>query len=565
MPRYSAILFLLFYFLVTLCFAQDDKEGRLKAEILKYGQAEVIIPWPGEKAMDKITKYLSVSSVRDKKIYVTLSPKQAEWFLEQGFDYNIAVNESSKGVVTASSVKQAMEWESYPTYTQYDSIMRKFMADYPALCRLDTIGTSINGKLVMALKISDNAAFSEPEPAVFYSSTIHGDELAGFVLMLRLADHLLKNYNTDARIKNLVDNLEIWINPLANPDGTYRSGDVISSPVRANANGIDLNRNFPDPFDPGNIPDKETIDMISFMRRHRFVLSANFHAGEEVVNFPWDRWLSKYHADHDWFYYISRKYADTVHFYSVPAYMSSFDNGVVRGCEWYVIYGGRQDFVTWELQGREVTIELDYTRQTPAAQLGLLWLYNGQSFIGYIENALYGIYGMVSDAETSLPVPARIFITGHDKDSSHVYSDTLTGQFTRFLSPGSWDLTFSAMGYRDTVVTGVVVSTDQRTNLQVAMTPLPNNIDTTPPQKPFLYPNPSSDFILCRLPEVITGNVRIKIINSTGVRVADFITSGNPVTIDVRRFSPGAYLAVFKSSVSGISYSARFIVAPGRH
>ena len=40
------------------------------------------------------------------------------------------------------------------------------------------------------------------------------------------------------------------MNPLANPDGTYRPGNTISSPVRGNANGYDLNRNFPDPVTP---------------------------------------------------------------------------------------------------------------------------------------------------------------------------------------------------------------------------------------------------------------------------------------------------------------------------
>ena len=69
--------------------------------------------------------------------------------------------------------------------------------NYPSLCRLDTIGTSINGKLVLALKISDNPAEDETEPEVFYSSTMHGDETGGYVLMLRLADYLLKNYNSD--------------------------------------------------------------------------------------------------------------------------------------------------------------------------------------------------------------------------------------------------------------------------------------------------------------------------------------------------------------------------------
>ena len=183
-----------------------------------------------------------------------------------------------------------------------------------------------------------------------------------------------------SRVKDLVDNLEIWINPLANPDGTYSTGNIIATPVRFNANGVDLNRNFPDPFQPLEIQEKENADMIQFMREHKFILSANFHSGFEIVNYPWDRWLSKIHADDSWFNSISRAYADTVHSYSVPAYMNSYDNGIVRGAVWYVIYGGRQDFVTWELQGREVTIELDYVKETPAAQLDLLWQYNWRSF-----------------------------------------------------------------------------------------------------------------------------------------------------------------------------------------
>ena len=216
-------------------------------------------------------------------------------------------------------------------------------------------------------------------------------------------------------MKNLVDNLEIWINPLANPDGTYSTGNTISSPVRYNANGFDLNRNFPDPVTPDTEKQKETLDMIKFMRKHRFVLSANFHSGAEVVNYPWDRWLSKFHADDSWFNSISRAYADTVHIYSGPAYMNFLDNGVTRGAVWYIVYGGRQDFVTGELHGREVTIELDDQYVTPAAQLPLLWENNWRSLLGYLENALYGIHGVVRNINSHVPVPAKVFINGHDK------------------------------------------------------------------------------------------------------------------------------------------------------
>ena len=369
----------------------------------------MIVDFTGSGIPENLTRNVSVSSVRDRVTEIILSPLTVEWFISQKFSYSIEEKAEFKGIVTAASVSKAFAWDTYPTYTQYDSIMQSFVANYPALCRLDTIGTSIKGKLVLALKISDNPSDDETEPEVFYSSTMHGDETGGYVLMLRLADLLLKNYYTDLRVKELVDNLEIWINPLANPDGTYNNGNVISYPTRFNSNDIDLNRNFPDPLAPDIVSEKETLDMIEFMRSHRFVISANFHSGAEVVNYPWDRWLSIYHADNDWFNDISRAYADTAHIYSEPGYMSDLDDGVTRGAVWYVVYGGRQDFVTQELHGREVTIELDDQHITPASQLPVLWENNWRSLLGYLENALYGIHGMVFDSQSYTPVACKSF------------------------------------------------------------------------------------------------------------------------------------------------------------
>ncbi len=560
MGRHYAILLLIIILQATECFSQNVKDKELREEIRKHGEADVVIPYPGRTAIDSITRNVSITSVKNKKVYITLSQTSLEWFLSNKFDYEILKREPAKGITHASSVKEAMEWDTYPTYTQYDSIMHQFAADYPQLCLLDTIGTSVNGRLVLVLKISDNVHGDEDEPEVFYSSTMHGDELAGFVLMMRFADFLLKNYGSNTLINALVDNLEIWINPLANPDGTYNSGDIISSPTRTNANGYDLNRNFPDPMNPSVIQQKETTDMIAFMRKRKFVLSANFHSGEEVVNFPWDRWFDKYHADHDWFYYISRKYADTVHFYSGPAYMNFMDNGVTRGAEWYIIYGGRQDFITWELQGREVTIELDDIKLTPAAQLELLWLYNRQSLLGYLENALYGIHGKVTDFYSGLPVPAKVYISGHDRDSSHVYCDSLTGRFTRFLFQGVWNLTFSADGYRDTIISGIEVVNGQKTTLAIQMRPSNTAVDTSKPEEPVIFPNPARERVKCILPESFNGPVRITIISNNGAKIADYITTSSPVIINVTNLGAGIYTIVFHSVTTDKTLNGRLVV-----
>jgi hypothetical protein len=562
LKRLLVILIILKIF-PTWSYSQNSyNDGQLREIIRQYGQAEVIISYPGTKAMYLLTRNVSIGSVKNKTVFIILSPATVEWFIAENYDYTISERAGTKGVSTALTTNQALEWQNYPTYIQYDSIMKHFVTTYPALCHLDTIGTSIDGRLVLVLKISDNAGIDEDEPEVFYSSTIHGDELAGSVLMLRLADYLLKNYNLSSRVKNMVDNMQIWINPLANPDGTYTSGNTITYPTRANASGIDLNRNFPDPLDPSIVQQKENVDMIKFMKKHKFVISANFHSGDEVVNYPWDRW-SRLHADDAWFNNISRAYADTVHIYSPSGYLNDLDRGVTNGYAWYQVIGGRQDYMTYERHGREVTIEIDYTKITPSVQLDLLWQYNYRSFLGYLENALYGIHGIVRDAHTSGPVPAKIFITGHDKDSSHVYSDTLTGRFIRFLYPGNWNLTFSANGYRDTIVNNITVTAGQKTDLMVEMKSISTTVDTTNPVSPVLYPSPATTYINSKLPGVFLGPVNIKIFNWSGIKVADYNTvalAGDPLKIDVRQFSGGIYVVVFTNKLTLKTCSGRFIV-----
>lgn len=559
MVRRLIIIIGLVCFISPDSFSQTDPDDNLLRETVnKHGEAVVSVPFRGRDEVIELSRHVSISSVTEKSVEISLSPLTVEWFILQKYNYTILEDHDLKGIISAADMKQAMAWDAYPTYTQYDSIMKSFQALYPSLCNLDTIGSSVLGKRVLVLKISDNVKSDEDEPEVFYTSSIHGRETGGFILMLHLADYLLKNYGTNSRIKRLVDSLEIWINPLANPDGTYLTGNTITSPTRYNANGVDLNRDFPDPEYDQSPKQKETLDMMKFLRSRHFVISANFHAGEEVVNYPWDRWF-RLHADNDWFYNISRKYADTVHLHSAAGYMTFMENGITNGADWYVIYGGRQDFVTWELQGREVTIELDDNFVTPAAQLLPLWEANYRSLIGYLENALYGIHGSVKDAITGDPVPAKIFISGHDTDSSHVYSDTLTGSFVRMLSPGTWDIVFNARGYITKVVNDVVVREGKKTELFVGMVP----VGTLPAAGLKFAPNPSAGTMNVILPDRQEGKVNIRVFNILGGKMADYYENtfkDIPVILDLGRFAGGTYIITVTNTLTRVTDTGRFVV-----
>jgi len=434
----------------------------------------------------KLTHVLSIDNVRDLTVYAYANDDQLKIFDRMGYAYEIlpAPGTLIKPEMSADKLGIAA-WDVYPTYDAYVAMMYQFAADYPGLCTIVDAGLTTEGRSILFARISDNVNVEEDEPEVMYTSSMHGDELTGYVLTLRLIDSILTSYGTDPRITRLVDSCEIWINPLANPDGTYASGNsTVYGATRYNANGVDINRNFPDPQD-GPHPDgysyqAETIDMMNLGNAHSFVISANFHGGAEVVNYPWDTW-SRLHVDNDWFVDISRQFADSAQYYSPNGYLTDLNNGITNGYAWYEVQGGRQDFMNYWRGCREVTIEISGTKLLPASSLPAYWTYLRTPFLDYLEHALYGIRGIVTDASTGEPVFATVRILDHDSDldSSRVFSDPDIGDYHRMLEPGTYDVEFSAPGYYLKTVKSVPVYDRQSTRRDVQLTPLPNIPDLT--------------------------------------------------------------------------------------
>ncbi len=175
-----------------------------------------------------ITKIISIDNIKADTVYAYANNKELESFKKFGYKIEFLPAPSisdSKVINMATDITQMSSWDRYPTYEVYRAMMKKFEQDFPSLCKLDSIGTTIEGRKLYVLKISDNVTTNELEPEVFYTSTMHGDEVTGFVLMLRLIDYFLNNYSTDSRIKSMVDNMAIYINPNANPDGTYNTSN----------------------------------------------------------------------------------------------------------------------------------------------------------------------------------------------------------------------------------------------------------------------------------------------------------------------------------------------------
>lgn len=438
-----------------------------------------------DKAMVKeLSKLVSIDKISDNDIIAYANSGGFSRFLETGLDYEVLTPPSflsEKAISMATTIGEMQSWDRYPTYEVYVQMMEKFASDFPEICQLIEIGTTVEGRKLLAVKLSDHVGQNETEPEFFYSSTMHGDETLGFVLYLRLIDYLLNHYGLDQRITTLLDNVELFINPNANPDGTYAYGNsTVLNSTRSNANGIDLNRSFPDIETGAYSQQPEVKHMMEFAEKNHFVFSANTHGGAELVNYPWDKYVRR-HADDAWFFYVSKMYAQQAqNDAGNNGYLDDFVNGAVfpgvtNGFDWYIAQGSRQDYMTYYQNCREITLELSSAKLLGSEKLPAYWNYNKEASLLWIEQVLYGIHGTVSD-EQGNPVYAKICIDGHDieADRSIVYTDKEMGDFHRMIEPGSYTLTISADGYEIKEVAVTLSSYQETVTEHVVLKKLPS-------------------------------------------------------------------------------------------
>ena len=452
--RKILLLFLTLLFCFHHASSQDKKEYVIKFNITNH------------KELAMITKMVSIDKINGNIVYAYVNNKQLSEFKKSKYPFTILPTPSEKSakVTMATTVSEMSNWDKYPTHEVYTEMMRQFGENYPSICRIDTIGFSTNGREVLVAKISNNINIQEDEPEVFYTGQMHGDEIVDYIMYLRLIDYLLDNYSSNTQIQNIINNVELWINPLSNPDGTYAGGNnTVNSATRMNANGIDLNRNYPDPNDgphpDGNSYQAETQMMMDFADNHNFTLSCNTHSGAEVVNYPWDTWARR-HVDDIWYQNASLVYANLAIANSPSGYFTGLSSsGIINGYDWYSINGGRQDYMNYFKNCRELTIELSTTKMLSETELPNHWDYNKDAMLTLVEESLYGFRGTVKNSSNE-PLLAKIEISGHDSyiDSSIVYTDADVGDYHRMIQNGTYNITASAYGYISQTINDVTIS-----------------------------------------------------------------------------------------------------------
>ena len=183
----------------------------------------------------------------------------------------------------------------------------------PGLAKLVTIGTTVQGKPIVAVKVTKDARLvtDGSRPSVLYSGTQHAREWITPEMVRRLMHYVIDGYGQNAETTKMLNTTELWFLPVANPDGydyTFVGDRLWRKNLRDNNNdgqiapgdGVDLNRNLatkwgydnegssPDPSSdtyrgpsPGSEPESKALDQL--FQRVRFTELINYHSAAELL------------------------------------------------------------------------------------------------------------------------------------------------------------------------------------------------------------------------------------------------------------------------------------------
>lgn len=472
-----------FRFIILLCavilsstlMAQSQQE--LKQLMKDRGEYYFTLNVADPAQIQELGRICSVDGTDGYKVVAYANQEEYNKLIALGYQPKLETPPSLRANVEMWDGQGTYNWNKYLTYTQYVTMMEGFpnKAIEGRECTLFSLGTLSTSNHRQLLGVRINNGNPEGKPKFLYTSTMHGDEITGMILMLRLIDELCTS--TDSRIVNLVNDLDIYIMPLTNPDGTYKGGNnTVNSAQRYNGHSIDLNRNYKDYYQgahpDGNSYEDETVWTMAFGDSLLFTMSANYHGGAEVMNYPWDAVYDD-HADKDWYEYVCAEYVQIAR-QTYPSYMSdTYSDGVTNGAAWYVITGSRQDYMNAYGQCREVTVECSSTKTPSASLLPSYWNYNHNSMLAFMEQCRNGVHGLVYDATTGEPLQGvTVTVLNHDSETSFVTTHSV-GDFHRTIKGGSYTFKFTKDGYCAEEMNATLAD-DQRVDLEVYLMPTGN-------------------------------------------------------------------------------------------
>jgi predicted deacylase len=346
----------------------------------------------------------------------------------------------------------------YLTLPEIITLMNTTAATYPSICKVVDLTTkygtpaAANGNHLYALKISDNVAADEDEPAFLLVACHHAREVNSVVVAFEAVTRLTSGYGSNPAITDLVNKYEIWVIPVANPDGYDYMFNINNNwrknrrPNPGGSFGVDQNRNYPIGWTAScagsTTPSSDTYKGPS---------AGSEPETQTIIAFSNDRHLTKVHDIHSYgretlYSYLCLSYPFTTFMGQQAAALSTAAgySGAIRAPsaegeeeEWQMAKRGSLAFLT------EVGTEFQPTYASAQAEAAQVW-----GGVQWLLQRPITIAGHVRNAYTGQPVVANITYQGVTFSNGETnFSEPRFGRYHCFLPAGSYTIQFSAAGY----------------------------------------------------------------------------------------------------------------------
>lgn len=186
--------------------------------------------------------------------------------------------------------------DTYPDPDQMYQEIKALAGRDPDRVKLIEYGKSVQDRPLLALRFhrGDGAA----RPGALVAGNIHGEEWIGNRTAMAVAQRLAAGIDSDPLVSSLLQNMDLYVIPCVNPDGYYHTwesnGRDKLGQMRKNANGVDLNRNFPPPGrkkagaqnkpdstgypGPEPLSEPETKEVVDFVLARDIFATVDYHS-----------------------------------------------------------------------------------------------------------------------------------------------------------------------------------------------------------------------------------------------------------------------------------------------
>lgn len=215
----------------------------------------------------------------------------------------------------------------YPTYFHtYASMLSQMQAvhtAYPTLTSaVVSIGQTLEGRDIWAIEVSNApGSHNATKAEVLMMGCHHAREPMSVEATLDLLNYLTTQYGLKSEVTNIVNNQEVWIVPMVNPDGHVYCETTDQNWRKNRKNngdgtfGVDNNRNYSYKWGLDNVgssnqggsdtyrgtgpnSELENQHVRDFMAQHNFFSSISFHSYGQYVIYPWGYGYNLHTPDH---------------------------------------------------------------------------------------------------------------------------------------------------------------------------------------------------------------------------------------------------------------------------